>query len=398
MRFLFVVPRYGPSIVGGAERLAQLLATRAVDDGDEAVVATTCAVDHHDWTNDVAPGTSTEDGITVHRFAVAPRDTRRYAQLHARLVADGGLPYLDELELMANSVWSPDLQTFLEHEGRRFDLLIFVPYLLGTTFWGMQVWPERSALIPCLHDEPYAHMTCIRHMIEASAGCIFNTPSEKRLAAGLYALPPSGVVGLGFDEPSAPAIPGFAARHGLGRYVVYVGRLEEGKGVHKVADFVARYARSRAADLRLVLVGAGGYEPPPDLAKFVVNVGWLTEDEKRSALAEAVALVHPSHLESLSIVLMEAWLEGTPAIVARESDVLREHCERSGGGLTYSGYPDFETCLDRLLGDVALRKTLGSAGRRYVIETASWAAVRERFRSVTGSIASGRRLPATPEP
>lgn len=390
MRLLFVVPRYGPEIVGGAERLAQLLASRAVDEGDEAVIATTCAVDHHDWGNDVAPGISIEDGIIVHRFTIAPRNAGRYAELHARLISDRELSYLDELEFMANSVWSPDLQSFLEREGCNFDLLLFVPYLLGTTFWGMQVWPERSVLIPCLHDEPYAHMTCIRDMIETSAGCIFNTPAEERLAESLFALPPSGVVGLGFDLPSAPAPPGFSARHGLGRFVVYVGRLEEGKGVHEIADFVARYARSRASDLRLVLVGAGSYEPPPNVAKFVLNVGWLSEDEKRSALAESIALVHPSRLESLSIVLMEAWLEGTPAIVSSNSDVLREHCERSGGGLTYSRYSDFRERLDRLLGDVDLRRSMGSAGRRYVQETASWAVVKGRFRSVIEAIMSER--------
>ena len=90
---------------------------------------------------------------------------------------------------MAHSVWSPDMQEFIEREGRGFDLVIFTPYLLGTTFWGMQVLPERSVLIPCLHDEPYAYMSCIRDMIEASAGCIFNTPAEERLAARLYAVP-----------------------------------------------------------------------------------------------------------------------------------------------------------------------------------------------------------------
>jgi glycosyltransferase involved in cell wall biosynthesis len=106
----------------------------------------------------------------------------------------------------------------------------------------------------------------------------------------------------------------------------------------------------------------------------------VSPEERRAAYSEAVALVNPSHHESLSIVLMEAWLEGTPAVVAAGSDVLREHCELSGGGLTFGSYDQYRDAVDRLLSEPDLGRTMGAAGREYVLETYSWPAVRKRFR------------------
>jgi len=391
MRFLLVAPRFGRDIVGGAERLALLTAQHAAAADDVIEVATTCAIDHHTWANALDAGSRIEEGLLVHRFDVGPRDADRFSELHHRLLTTGRLDYLDELELMSNSVWSPGLQAFLESDGRSYDLMLFLPYLFGTTYWGLQAWPERSVLIPCLHDEPNAHMTCMREVVSACAGCIFNTEAEERLARRLFDVRVGGVVGLGFDPPSSPPAPGFAARHGLGDYLVYAGRLEEGKRVQIAAEYVDRYVRERGVPLTLALIGSGSYEPAQEVAANVRRLGWLTEEEKRSALAEAVALIHPSHHESLSIVLMEAWLESTPAILAAQSDVLRDHCEASGGGFTFRDYSEFAAAVERLSTDPDLRRSIGAAGKSYVHSSASWPAVRQRFRAVTREIAANAR-------
>jgi glycosyltransferase involved in cell wall biosynthesis len=375
--------------LGGAERLAQLIATRGIGHDDTAEIATTCAVDHHTWENVLPAGTTVEDGVTVHRFPVGSRNVTRYADLHHRLLTSGSLTYAEELEYLANGVWSPELVDYLDRAGASYDLIVFIPYLFGTTFWGMQVHPDRSVLIPCLHDEPNAHMAATRQMIEASRACLFNTPAERRLAETLCNVPElSGIVGLGFDPPTSPPPPGFAAKHGLGRYVVYVGRLEDAKGVAIAAEHVARYARRHAPDLRLVLVGAGPFQPTEKTAPYIHFAGWLTEDEKRAAIAESIALVNPSQMESLSIVLLESWLEGIPALVSAGSDVMREHCENSGGGFAFRDYDQFAESLNRLASDEGLRREMGEAGRRYVHETASWDVVRQRFRDVTRPLAA----------
>ena len=163
MRLLWVVPRFGSATVGGAERLVRGLASRALPEGWSSEIATTCAVNHETWSNELDPGVFNEDGLVVRRFRVGPRDDNRYWQLHASILS-GQADYADELEWLANSVWSPDLQRFLEDKGRNYDLILFSPYLFGTTIWGTQVGRSAVPSFP-------ACMTSRTHISRPCSGC-----------------------------------------------------------------------------------------------------------------------------------------------------------------------------------------------------------------------------------
>lgn len=387
MRLLWVVPRFGNTTVGGAERLVGELATHATPEGWHSEVATTCAVDHFTWANALPPGETREDGVVVRRFEVGPRDAGRYEELHPRILA-GTASYPEELEWLANSVWSPGLQDFLERAAGDYDLVLFAPYLFGTTLWGAAIDPARSALVPCLHDEPYTRLTTVRRILESVRGCVFNSKAESRLARDLFEVREGGVVGMGFELPAEPPAERFAEPRGIGPYLLYAGRIEEGKRVHVAVDYALRHAAERSDAPRLVLIGSGTYEPPEEAEGVVVRAGFLSDEERRAAYAEALALVNPSHMESFSIVLMEAWLEGTPALVAEESEVLREHVEESGGGLTFTSYETYREAVNSLLGDRGLTERLGDAGREYVRQAYSWPTVRERLRSTVERLAA----------
>jgi len=387
MRLLWVLPRFGGSTVGGAERLVGELAARGVPDEWDSEVATTCAVDHYTWANALPAGLSEENGLIVRRFEVGPRDSARYEQLHPAILS-GRADYATELEWLGNSVWSPGLQRFLEVEVKRYDLTLFAPYFFGTTVWGAQIAPERSALIPCLHDEPYAHLRTIRRVLGSVRGCIFNSDAEGRLAYGLANIRDSGVVGLGFDPPAGPPTARFAETRGIGRFLLYAGRIEEGKRVNVAVEYALRHAAERPDAPRLVLIGSGSYRPPAKAKGVVIHAGFLDEVERRAAYAEALALVNPSELESFSIVLMEAWREGTPALVAAGSKVMCEHAERSGGGIVFDSYESYREGVDRLLDEPPLARQLGEAGREYVLGTYGWPAVRERLRTTIEALAA----------
>jgi glycosyltransferase involved in cell wall biosynthesis len=380
MRILWVVPRFGEAVVGGAETLVRALATHATPDSWRAEVATTCAVDHETWENVLPTGTTTEAGIAVHRFPVGARNPSRYEQLHP-LILNGTARYGEQVEWLAQSVWSPDLDVFLDEHGPEYDLVLLSPYLFGVTVWGVFVHPERSALVPCLHDEGYARLEPIRQAFETARGCIFNTGAEARLAANLYNLRAAAEVGMGFDPPAAPPRAKFAEARGLGDFVLYAGRLELGKRVDVAAEYAVQYAAERSDAPRLVLAGRGSYRAPEWARDVVFEAGALEGEERRAVRAEALALVVPSVLESLSIVLLETWLERTPALVAGDSPVLKEHCQASGGGFTFDTYEEYRDGLDRLREDPALRSRMGETGRTYVAEKYNWPAVRERFAS-----------------
>jgi glycosyltransferase involved in cell wall biosynthesis len=96
--------------------------------------------------------------------------------------------------------------------------------------------------------------------------------------------------------------------------------------------------------------------------------------------------VHPSTLESLGIVLLEAFMAGTPALVHAGSEVLQWQCRRSGAGLWFRNYPEFEEELVRLLDDGNLRRAMGAAGREYVRREYAWDVVEERFEDALASL------------
>lgn len=386
MRLLLVAPRFGVSTVGGAERHVQAFAMHAIPEGWTAEVATTCATSHVTWENELPAGESREEGVLVRRFEVGPRDGRRYDELHP-LILSGKAGYPDELEWLSNSVWSPGMQQFLARSAKEYNLTIFAPYLFGTTLWGAQIEPDRSALLPCLHDEPYARLATVRGVMEAVRGCLFNSPAEERLARSLYAVREGGQVGLGFEASETPAAP-FGEPRGLGQYLLCAGRIEEGKRVQVAVEYAVRYAAERSAAPKLVLIGSGTYEPPEEAEGVVLNLRYVTEEDRRAAMANALALVNPSHMESLSIVLMETWLEGTPALVAAGSEVMREHVERSGGGLAFDSYESYRDGVDRLLDDPGRARSMGEAGREYVLQEYSWPAVRQRFRDTVELLAA----------
>ena len=46
--------------------------------------------------------------------------------------------------------------------------------MFGTTYYGSQIHPKKSFLIPCLQDESYAYMDIYKNMFQNVAGLIFH--------------------------------------------------------------------------------------------------------------------------------------------------------------------------------------------------------------------------------
>lgn len=377
----FVVPRYGRDITGGAETLCRVVAENLAAAGLPVEVYTTCAVDHFTWTDHHPPGTTVERGVPVHRFRVAQeRSRQRFEELHHDIALHGDPGDVGQLEWLANSVWSPDLDRALD-ERTHLRCRIALPYLFGTTFWSVVDDPSRTILVPCLHDEPYAHLSSVRRMLEAAAGSLANAQGEADLIESIAPTARVRLGGVGFTPGDGPAdVAGFCARRGItAGYFLYAGRREEAKGVGELYRHYAAYLRERPDAPPLALMGSGRFEPPTEIARHVIDLGFVPAEEMRAAYAAASVLLHPSRLESFGMVLLEAWLEQTPALVNAQSPVLVAHCRESGGGLWYDDTAEFAEALDLLLDGAQLRRRMGAAGREYVVSEHSWPIVCRRW-------------------
>jgi glycosyltransferase involved in cell wall biosynthesis len=87
----------------------------------------------------------------------------------------------------------------------------------------------------------------------------------------------------------------------------------------------------------------------------------------------------PSRHESLSMVVLEAWMMGRPVLVNGDCEVLRGQVLRADGGLYYRRYEEFAAAMDLLLSEPALADRLGEQGRRYFEANYSWERIMEKY-------------------
>ncbi len=381
-RIAFICPRFAEGSAGGAETLLRNLAERAQSAGRQVVFLTTCATDHFTWRNERPAGPCRVGALDVHFFPVdEDRDVAEFLRVQEVISRKGHVSPEDELAWIENSVNSRALCGHLRDHAAEYDRIVAGPYLFGITYAVARAHPGKTLLVPCLHDEGFAYVGLFRRMFRDALGVLFNSLPEQELGMRLYELSAAkcSVVGMGLDpfdvDPEA-----FGRRHSISApYIIYSGRREQAKGVPLLMDYLALFRERTGRDVELVLTGSGTVDPPAGLAPHIIDVGFVTEQEKHEAMAGAAAFCHPSVNESLSIVVLESWLAGTPVMVHAKCAVTRHHCRESNGGLWFAAYPQFEEGLSLLLDNPGLRRAMGGAGRDYVTKEYSWASVMPRL-------------------
>lgn len=394
-RIAFVTPRYGDGVVGGSEAVMGEAARGFAARGYQVEVLTTCARSHYTWANDFPAGAFEDRGVTVRRFAtVSSRSRFRAAELERRVQRGDVLSAEDEMAWVNGRFRVPDLFLHLGAHARDHDALVFSPYLFWSTLYCATVAPERSIVMPCLHDEPYAWLSVVRRTLSSVAGVWFLSEPEHQLGHRVApGLPPHhAVVGAAVDVPLAYDAEGFRVRHGLERpFVLYAGRREDGKGWRNLLAAFSGALVGRRLPFDLVTIGVGSPDVPEGLRDRVIDLGYLDASEMPSAFAAADALLQPSRNESFSRTVMEAWLAGTPVVASAASEVVTWHCERSGGGLTYGDELELGECLAFLAEAPKAAATLAERGRAYVLAHYTWDVVLDAMEaSLENLVGTGR--------
>jgi len=394
VRLGLVVPRYGPEVVGGTEHWLRLLCEHLVADrGWEVEVFTTGALSAATWADELRPGTTEVGGVTVHRFRSRSGRDPRSALVRALVTPAPSLvpgALARRLVELAGPVCPEVLDAA---EASTCDPVAVTPYLYWPAVVGAPRLGRRVVFHGAAHDEPELHLPLMAAVYGAVGGFAFNSFAEQALVERCFRVAerPAAVIGNAVVEGAGdPA----EARAALGLspgepFVLSLGKVERAKGSHALAELWRAYRARRPGAPRLVLVGPVHDELAGDAD--VVVAGRRPEDVKWGALRAAAMVVVPSAWESFSLVVLEAWLAGAPVVVNRRCEATVEHCVRSGGGLWFEEYADFEALADRLLGDPALRARLAAAGRAYTERTFSWPAVLDRYETLTERILRSRR-------
>ncbi|MCU1498392.1 MAG: hexosyltransferase [Acidimicrobiales bacterium] len=395
MRVTFVVQRYGSAFVGGAEKYGRTLASGLAAAGHDISVITSCATSYEDWANVYEPGTSVDEGVVVHRFPVlAPRVNERFIPLHLRAADTYDIPLWPWAQERWAQTMGPDMVDVapaLRAAAAASDATVFIGYHYTQTLWLTRVAASAGAtmVIPTAHPEGAFHVGRVGQIFQHADRIVCLAPEEGDLIHETYGAGDKIVVVPcpvpPIERPSDDAIEAALAPLGVerDRYAIVVGRVDPAKGSDDATRFAAEYRRAVDAGFSLVVVGPGGdgAVPPPG----IVPTGFVDDDTKDALIAGAAVLVQPSYMESFSLSLMEGWLLERPALIQARSRVLAGHAARSGGGLTYRGYLDFEAALATLLGQPGLARDLGAKGRYYARHEFAWGKVEDAFLSAVAA-------------
>jgi glycosyltransferase involved in cell wall biosynthesis len=379
-RIAFVVQRCGLEVNGGAESLCLQIAQRMARHWTTEVI-TTCALDYMSWENFYEPGTEQIGSTSVRRFPVDQlRNVEDFNRLSEELHSRQDKATLAEQEnwMRAQGPMSARLLEYLRANKESYDAFIFFGYLYATTYFGLPVVQEKALLEPLAHDEWTIHFKMWDAFFSLPEGFIFNTQAERSLLQRRFPSHslPGPIAGVGIAPLPQIDVESFKSRYELNvPFLLYVGRIDESKGCRVMFEYFIRWKREVGAPHKLVLIGKEVMPIP--FHDDIIHLGFVGDEEKWAAMKSCDWLIMPSPHESLSMVLLEAWSVGRPALVNGACAVLTEHCRESNGGLWYDDFDGFNTVLSTV--DERTKQVLGRQGRGYVKNHYSWDRVESRY-------------------
>ena len=308
-----------------------------------------------------------EDGVTYWYF---PRQTRFYAfsfpltRWLAEHVKDYDLLHIHALFSYATipaAYWA-----------KRLNIPYIVRPLGVLNRWGMT---NRRAWLKKLS------FSLIESRILSGAAAIHFTSEQEELEAAEL-----GVSGRPIIIPNPVDVPPNVAKTNRGKFrarhpevadrtlILFLSRLDRKKGLDLL---LPAFADVRATGLKAALIIAGDGEPTfvESLKEDAVRLGivsdvfwagFLTGEEKWSALADADLFVLPSYSENFGISLVEAMTFAVPVIVSDQVAIHREVSAAKAGLVIPCRHQDLVVALAQLISDANLRLRMGSNGQRLV--------------------------------
>lgn len=366
---------------GGAELHCRQLAERLKDEYGVSVL-TTCAIDYVTWKNEYKEGIEYINGVKVIRKKVDfERNQKEFNKISAKLNNEKDNINLGIEWQKSQGPHSSELIKYLKAHKDDYNVIIFLTYLYYTTYFGLQVAPEKSILIPTAHDEPPIYYSIFNETFNLPRAILYSTTTERDFVNKRFKnnYIKSDIVGLGVDINENTQDIDLEKTFGIkDDFVIYVGRIDESKGCKEMFEYFLEYKKNYKNNLKLVLAGKNVMNIPKH--KDILVLGFVSEDEKINLIKQAKLLVLPSKFESLSLSTLESMYLGTPVLLNGECKVLKEHAILSNGGLYYENKWEFIEALNYLIEDPKTSEKMGENGRKYVNKNYKWDVVMKKLK------------------
>ena len=375
--------RYGLEVNGGSELYSRQIAEKLIAKYDVEVL-TSCAVEYVKWSNYYKEGVEQINGVTVRRFkTLHEREPKVFSALDSMMLSN---PHIEEeiseqwIEHMGP--YCPELVEYVDKHQDEYEAIIVVTYLYYTAVKSIVRIKNKAIFIPTAHQEPFIHFDMYKKVFGAADAFVFLTDEEKDLVHSIFHNEdvPYEVMGVGVEVPEVVDSERFKKKYNLDNYLIYVGRIDEGKDCPRLFKYFLEYKRRVKSDLKLVLMGKAVCDIPksPD----IISLGFVSEEDKFDGIKGAKALILPSKFESLSISVLEAMTLSVPVIVNGICDVLKGHCVKSNGGLYYKNYFEFEGCINYMMEHPEEYAIMCKNARKYVEDYFQWDDIMKKFDSI----------------
>lgn len=377
---VFLLPRFYP-YRGGYENSMLAIAKCLVNRGHRVTVLTTTADDLESlW----VPGYKTFpaeglviDGVSVRRFPVCYNKVRRRATRFIGLLPNWR---------WKSQYWTPGFRVpGLNAALRNCDANIFhigpLPYN-NLMYAGLHAGEFKRVPViatPCAHLGEKQNDAVIKHYLQPyqvqllrhcdRVLCMTDIEREQLQRMGVPAAK-LATIGYGIDLQQVTGGSGERIRQRFGidsSVVLHLGVKAYEKGSMTLLEAM-KSLWERGSKAWLVMAGASMSEfneylaAQPSLPRLV-NLPAFADEDKRDLLAAATVVVQPSRVESLGLIMVEAWANAKP-VLAADIEVSRKLLTDSGAGVVtpFGDSVALARELERLLGDPALCYEMGSNG------------------------------------
>jgi glycosyltransferase involved in cell wall biosynthesis len=309
---------------------------------------------------------------------------------------------VEKLVVAADVVHVHALWEQIQHEACRAASSRGVPYVV-TPHGMLDPWNMSNTFLGGVKKRLYLRWRMRGHL-ERAAAIHFATEMERDVVARLGLETPTIVEPFGLDGREFAELPALGefrkrfAEFGDRKLVLFLGRLDYGKGLELLIPAFAEIARQRD-DVRLVIAGPdshSGYRTAVERLLYAHKVwgktvltGMLRGRERLAALVDAYVLCQPSYHENFGLVVVEALACGTPVVVSDQVYLHPWVTEAGVGGVCTLSVEDVARELGRWLADDSLRSRAAEKGRPFALGNFDWDAIGRRwvehYRVIAGS-------------
>lgn len=352
LHVLRIVSDAYPEVLGGGALHAHLMSKHQADAGHDVTMVTS---DHGDTTR---PREERRDGYTIRRL----RELRRP---FGNSITPGLVRVLSSLGDEYDVVHAHSHLYFSSNVAAAAARINDVPFVI--TNHGL-----HSQTAPAWVQKVYLP-TVARFTFDSADRVFCYSATDRDRLRRRKVSAPIRVISNGIDCEQFRPDRGTGRRKG----VLFVGRLNENKGVDRLFDAFVGLSEE-FDDTTLEIVGSGPLREPLErkrskhgLDDRVVFTGRVPNAELPRIYSEASVFVLPSSNEGMPRTVLEALASGTP-VVTSALPQLEPIVDGAGITVPPGATHDLEAAIGRLLENSAGREEMGKLGRERVVERYSW--------------------------